>query len=351
MARVLMKGNEVIAEAAIRAGVDAFFGYPITPQNEVPEYMARELPKHGKIYLQSESELAGINMVLGASAAGVRAMTSTSGPGICLMLEAISSMALTRLPAVIVDVVRSGPGMGDLAPAQEDWKISGNGAYKVPILIPGNVQELANAVFEAFDIADQYGTPVIVMADGMLGQMMEPVDFDLLPAPRKNLPEKPWRMAGTGVKGYRTQMQLTYGRPLTEFTAKFEQETMPEIIRNETRYVAENLEDADIVVTAYGTAARMAKSAIRQIDPSVKVGFIRPQTAWPFPAEAYAKIGPNCKAVFCPEINTIGQMIDDVRIAVAGRFPVYHIGNTAQGPMNEDDIINALNEYQKGANA
>lgn len=348
MARVLFKGNEVIAEAALRAGVDAFFGYPITPQNEVPEYLAREMPKRGGVFLQTESELAGANMVLGASAAGARVMTSTSGPGLCLMLEAISSMALTRLPAVIVDVVRSGPGMGDLAPAQEDWKVSGNGAYKIPILLPGNVQELANMVFEAFDIADQYSTPVLVLADGMLGQMMEPVDFDKLPERRKNLPDKPWRMASVGAKGHRTMMTLTYGRPLTEFTDRFEHETMPKIIANETRYEAYGIEDADVVVAAYGTAARMAKAAIKEIKTDLKFGFIRPMTAWPFPKEPFEKIGPNCKAVFCPEINTIGQMIDDVRIAVAGRMPVYHIGNTAAGPMNTANIIDALRAYVEG---
>lgn len=348
MARVLFKGNEVIAEAALRAGVEAFFGYPITPQNEVPEYLARELPKRGGVFLQTESELAGINMVLGASAAGARVMTSSSGPGLCLMLEAISSMALTRLPAVIVDVVRSGPGMGDLAPAQEDWKLSGNGAYKIPILVPGNVQELANMVYEAFDIADQYSTPVLVLADGMMGQMMEPVDFDKLPPKRENLPDKPWRMASVSEKGYRTMMQLTYGRPLCEFTDRFEKETMPAIIKNEARYEAYGLEDADIVVTAYGTAARMAKAAIAELDTDQKIGFIRPLTAWPFPTEPYEKISPNCKAIFCPEINTIGQMIDDVRIAAAGRCPVYHIGNTAAGPMNTDNIIDALQTYLKG---
>ena len=348
MARILMKGNEAIAEAALRAGVDAFFGYPITPQNEVPEYLAREMPKRGKIYLQSESELSGANMVLGASAAGARVMTSTAGPGLCLMLEAMSSMSLTRLPAVFVDVVRSGPGMGDLAPAQEDWKVSGNGAYKIPILLPGNVQELAEMVYEAFDIADQYWTPVLVLADGMLGQMMEPVDFDKMPERRTNLPEKTWRMASVKEKGYRTMMQLTYGRPLTEFTDRFENETMPLIKKNEVRYEAYGLEDADIVVTAYGTAARMAKAAIKELDTDLKIGFIRPKTAWPFPEEIYSQINPKCRAVFCPEINTIGQMIDDVRIAVAGRFPVYHVGNTKEGPLNTMNIINALNAYVKG---
>ena len=347
MAKVLFKGNEVVAEAAIRAGVDAFFGYPITPQNEIPEYLSRELPKLGKVFLQSESELAGINMVYGAGAAGARVMTTSSGPGLCLMLEAISSMALTRIPCVIVDVVRSGPGMGDLAPAQEDWKLSGNGAYKIPILLPGNVQELAEMTFEAFDIADQYWTPVLVLADGMLGQMMEGVDFDKLPARRENLPEKTWRMVGVGEKGYRTKMTLHYNYTLTQFTSMFENDVMPKIIANEKRYEAWGLEDADIVVTAYGTGARMALAAIKELDTDLKIGFIRPKTAWPFPNEPYEQISDKCKAVFVPEINTIGQMIDDVRIAVQGRFPVYHIGNTADGPMNTDNIIDALNAFIK----
>jgi len=343
-----MKGNEAIAEAALRGGAQAFFGYPITPQNEIPEYMAREMPKRGGVFLQSESELSGINMVLGASASGARVITSSSGPGFSLMLEAISSMALTRLPCVLVDIVRSGPGMGDLAPAQEDYKIAGNGSYKIPVLLPGNVQEAAEMVVEAFDIADQYGTPVLILADGMIGQMMEPVDFDKMPPKRKNLPDKPWRMVGIAEKGYRTQMTIHYDMKLTESTWIFEHEVMPEIIKNEARWESFGLKDAEIVVTAYGTAARMAKSIIEDM-PDAKIGLIRPKTAWPFPYQAYEEIGPNCKAVVCAEMNTIGQMIDDVRIAVAGKYPVYHVGNTKEAPLEPENIIDKIQHLLGGA--
>ena len=345
-----MKGNEAIAEAAIRAGCQAFFGYPITPQNEIPEYLARELPKRGGTFLQSESELAAMNMVMGASAAGARVMTSSSGPGICLKLECISSMCLTRLPAVVVNVVRSGPGMGDLSAAQEDYKMSGNGAYKIPIMLPSTVQEAVEMTYEAFDIADQYRMPVLVLADGMIGQMMEGVDFDKLPPRRENLPDKPWRISCVEEKGYRTQMTLhgeIPGLPLCHATDKLENEIYPEIIKNECKVEVVGVEDADIVFAAYGTAARMAKSVIMDMakeKPDLKVGIIRPKTAWPFPSEAFEKINPNCKAVIVPEINIVGQMIDDVKIAVAGRWPVYHVGNTKNGPLNTDDITNKLIE-------
>ena len=350
MARILMKGNEAIAEAAIRAGCQAFFGYPITPQNEIPEYLSRELPKQGGTFLQSESELAAMNMVMGASAAGARVMTSSSGPGICLKLECISSMCLTRLPAVVVNVVRSGPGMGDLAAAQEDYKMAGNGAYKIPILLPSTVQEAVEMTYEAFDIADQYRTPVLVLADGMIGQMMEGVDFDKLPAKRENLPEKPWRVSSVKDKGYRTQLTLhgeVPGRPLCDATYELEHVVYPAIKANECKVEVVGVEDADIVFSAYGTAARMAKSVIMdmaQEKPELKIGIIRPKTAWPFPYEAYDKINPNCKAIIVPEINIMGQMIDDVKIAAAGRWPVYHVGNTKEGPLNTDDITNKLIE-------
>lgn len=347
MARVLMKGNEAIAEAAIRAGADAFFGYPITPQNEIPEYLSREMPKHGAKFFQCESELSAINMVLGASAAGARVFTSSSGPGLSLMLEAISSMALTRLPCVIIDVMRSGPGMGDLAPAQEDYKLAGNGSYKIPILLPTNVQHAVEAVYEAFDIADQYETPVLVLADGMIGQMMEPVDFSLLPPKRTDLPEKSWRLTGTNEKGYRTEMLLTYGRPLTEVTWEFENKTMPKILANEVRYNSVDVEDADIVIVAYGTASRMAKQAIIDSTSNLKIGLLTPYTAWPFPEAAFDAINPNCKAILCAEINTIGQMIDDVRIAVRGRWPVFHVGNSRTGPMTQMEILEKIDEFKE----
>lgn len=346
MARVLTKGNEAIAEAILQAGCEAFFAYPITPQNEIPEYCAREMPKRGQgFFLQAESEVAGINMIWGAAATGARVVTTTSGPGLSLMLEAVSSLSLTRIPCVIVNVMRSGPGMGDLAPAQEDINMRGNGAYRVPILLPGNVQEAANMVYEAFDIADQYWTPVIVMADGMIGQMMEAVDFDKLPPRRENLPEKTWRLAGTGEKGYRTKMSIHYDYKLTEATDILENESYPAMIANETRWEANDIENADIVLTAYGTAARMC-SFVKKKDKykNINIGIIRPKTYWPFPYLPYEEIGDQCKAILCAEINIMGELIDQVKVATKGRFPVVHVGNRKEGILNTKFIEEALDK-------
>lgn len=349
MAKVLMKGNEAIAEAICRAGATAAFGYPITPQNEIPEYLSRELGKRGGFFLQTESELAGINMVLGASAAGARVVTTTSGPGLSLMLETISSMTLTRLPCVIIDVCRSGPGMGDLAPAQEDLKVSGNGSHKFPILLPGTVQETVETVYDAFDMADKYWTPVLVIVDGMIGQMMEPVDFDKLPPRRENLPEKTWRLAGVGEKGFRTKMSIHYNDTLCERTDKMENIWFPEICANEQRSADSGIEDADIVFVSYGTASRMVRTVIKEnADPELKIGWIQCKTYWPFPVEPFSRINPNCKAVIVPEINIVGQLIDDVRIAVAGKYPVFHVGNTKDGPLTVSGVADKLNEVWGG---
>lgn len=341
MARVLFKGNEVIAEAALRAGVEAFFGYPITPQNEVPEYLAREMPKRGGVFLQTESELAGINMVLGASAAGARVMTSSSGPGLCLMLEAISSMALTRLPAVIVDVVRSGPGMGDLAPAQEDWKLSGNGAYKIPILLPGNVQELANMVFEAFDIADQYSTPVLVLADGMLGQMMEPVEFK---DPGENAKiDKPWALTGHQFKRPHNVVNSLYLKPADlERLVKERFERYETIKKTEQRAEEYLVDDADIVVVAYGASSRVARSAVNAARAEgIKAGLIRPITLWPFPTDALQRAAQHVKKFLAVEMS-MGQMVDDVRLAIHDQKPVEFYGRTGGMIPTPAEVLGAV---------
>jgi len=349
MAKVLMKGNEAIAEAAIRAGCQAFFGYPITPQSEIPEYFSRELPKRDGIFLQAESEIAAMNMVMGASASGARVMTSTSGPGYCLKLEALAAMTLTRLPAVIVVVMRNGPAFGTMKAAQEDYRMTGNGGYKVLTFAPSTVQEAAEMVFEAFDIADQYRNPVVVLADGMIGQMMGPVDFDKVPAKRLELPEKGWALHGKNSRGGEPIFHfIPEGR--THYGEKYEAETVlyPEIIRNETRVETKGLDDADIVLTAYGTAARMCKAAQEILGDKIKLGFIRPKTLWPFPYDAYNQIGPGCKAIICPEINIIGQMIDDVRIAAEGRWPVYHVGDSANDFLTPQQIVDKVLEIWEG---
>lgn len=349
MAKVLMKGNEAMAEAAIRAGCRAFFGYPITPQSEIPEYFSRELPKYNGVFLQAESELAAMNMVMGASASGARVMTSTSGPGYCLKLETLAAMTLTRLPAVIVVVMRNGPAFGTMKAAQEDYRMIGNGGYKVVTFAPSNVQEAADMTFEAFDIADQYRNPVVIMADGIIGQMMGGVDFDKVPQKRANLPEKDWALHGKGSRGGKPVFHfLPEGR--SHYGEKYEAGTVvyPEIIRKETRVELVDVEDADIVLASYGTAARMSRVAMEELEGKVKLGLIRPKTLWPFPYEAFEKIGPNCKAIVCPEINVGGQMIDDVKIAAAGRWPVHHVGDSAVDFLTPARITEKVLEVWEG---
>lgn len=339
MAKVLMKGNEAVAEAIVRAEADAFFGYPITPQTEIPEYLSREMPKHGKLFLQCESELSAINMLFGASAAGARVVTSSSSVGIDLMLETISAMAGIRMPVVIVDMCRNGPGMGNLEAAQEDYHMHANGSYKIPILLPATVQEAVEMTYEAFDIAEQYRTPVLVLADGMIGQMMEGVDFGKLPARREFERDRSWCVNGKGTKGYRNRITINTV-PLYQQQQILETEIYPAIREKECRVETVNVEHAELVLCAYGTASRMAKSAIKDLEEElgIRIGLIRPMTGWPFPHGAFGQIAPECRAVIVPEINIVGQMIDDVKIAVQGKCPVLHCGNTAKGMLNEDNI-------------
>lgn len=349
MAKVLMKGNEAMAEAAIRAGCKAFFGYPITPQNEIPEYFSRELPKVNGVFLQAESEMAAMSMVMGASASGARVMTSTSGPGYCLKLEALAAMTLTRLPAVVVVVMRNGPAFGTMKAAQEDYRMIGNGGYKVITYAPSSVQEAADMTYEAFDVADQYRNPVVILADGMIGQMMGSVDFDNLPIKRMDLPEKTWALHGKKDRGGKPVfLFLPEGK--THYGEKYEAETIlyPEMIRNETRVEITNVEDAEIVMVAYGTAARMCRAVVEELGEEIKLGIIRPKTLWPFPFEAFEEIGSDCKFIVCPEINIIGQMIDDVKIAAAGRWPVHHVGDSATGPLTPERIADKVAELWKG---
>lgn len=350
MAKVLMKGNEAMAEAAIQAGCQAFFGYPITPQSEIPEYFSRELPARNGVFLQAESEMAAMNMVMGASAAGARVMTSTSGPGFCLKLEALAAMTLTRLPAVIVVVMRSGPAFGTMKAAQEDYRMCGNGGYRVVTLAPSDVQEAAAMVYEAFDIADQYRNPVVILADGMIGQMMGGVDFDKMPPRREGLPEKNWALLGSDSRGGNPQAIL-FPVGQSHYIEKHiaETELYPQIIQQETRAELIGLEDAEIVLVAYGTAARMCKAAREALAGKINVGILRPKTLWPYPYAAFEQIGARCKAIVCPEINILGQMIDDVKIASAGRWPVFHVGDSRTDFLTPDAIIEKVRQVWKEA--
>lgn len=329
MAKVLMKGNEAIGAAAIKAGCKYFFGYPITPQSELPEYMSSELPKVGGVFLQAESEVAAINMVYGAAGAGVRVMTSTSSPGMALKQEGITYCAGAELPCVIVNVMRGGPGLGGIQPSQSDYfqatRGGGNGDYRTLVYAPASIQELVDYVMESFVKADQYRMPVIVLADGMIGQMMEAVEFK---EPKQvKLEEKTWATDGTKGKRKPNVINSLYLDPqsLEDHNWKLDRR-YKEIEKNEVLVESFGLEDADVVCVAYGTTARIVKNAIEDCKAKgLKVGLIRPITLWPFPYDEFKKINPNCKGLLTIEMST-GQMIDDVKIAAEGKFPVYFNG-------------------------
>lgn len=351
MTKVLMKGNEAVGAAAIAAGCKFFFGYPITPQNEIPEYMARELGKNGGVFVQAESEVAAINMVYGASGAGARVMTSSSSPGIALKQEGISYLAGAELPCVIVDMMRGGPGLGSIQPAQGDYFLAtrggGNGDYRMIVLAPGDVQELVDLVMEGFDLADLYRTPVMVLGDGMIGQMMEPVEFRY--KNRTDLPEKTWSTDGTGGKRKPNIINSLYlaAEALEEHNIKL-QEKFKKIRENEKRVEAVNIEDADIVLSAYGTTSRIVKTAISKLTKEgYKVGLIRPISLYPFPNEPFEKINPNCKGVLVVEMNA-GQMVDDVKISLNGSMPTHFYGRSGGMVPTPEAIVEKAKEILGG---
>ncbi|MEE4241459.1 MAG: 3-methyl-2-oxobutanoate dehydrogenase subunit VorB, partial [Desulfopila sp.] len=291
MAKQLMKGNEALAMAAIEAGCTHFFGYPITPQNEISEYLARELPLHGGVFLQAESEIAAINMVYGASAAGARVLTSSSSPGIALMQEGMSLLAAAELPAVIVNVQRGGPGIGTIQPSQADYyqmtRGGGNGDYRIPSLAPASVQESVEMMGEAFEMADFYRTPVFLVSDGILGQMMEPVEPGA--TAHRELPQKTWKVSGHGNRrAPRTIKTLALEPEILEKINMNLQEKYRRIVSGESRWEACRIKEAEVVVVAYGTTSRIVKNAIDLLAGATAVGLIRPQTLWPFPVDAFA---------------------------------------------------------------
>ncbi len=351
MAKVLMKGNEAIGAAAIEAGCKYFFGYPITPQSELPEYMARELPKIGGVFLQAESEIAAINMVYGAAGSGVRVMTSSSSPGISLKQEGISYLAGAELPCVIVNIMRGGPGLGGIQPSQTDYfqatRGGGNGDYRLVVLAPANVQELVDLIIEGFDIADQYRNPVMILGDGMIGQMMEPIEFK---EPKKReLPTKDWATVGTEGKREPNIINSLYlSAEVLEKHNEHLQAKYNTIKENEVKVESYNIEDADVVISAYGTTSRIAKTAISQLEKEgYKVGLIRPITLWPFPYKEFEKINKDCKGILTVEMNT-GQMIDDIEIAVKGKYPVYFHGRTGGMVPTPDEIIDKVKKIYGG---
>jgi len=329
VAKVLMNGNSAIAEAAIRAGCQCYFGYPITPQNELTEYMAAHLgKKKGCSFIQAESEISAINMVFGASVVGARAMTSSSGPGISLKQEGISYLAACELPAVIVNMSRGGPGLGSISASQSDYfqatRGGGHGDYRTIVLAPSSVQEMADLTHRAFDLADKYSIPVIILGDGMLGQMMEPVEFNH-EAP-KELPIR--SNALRGAKGRSSRIIKTFTSKPTELEelnwSLFRRYGM--IKKQETTYETFLVEDAELIVVAFGITARIARGAIKTIRRmGLKVGMLKPITLWPFPGEIIQELANRTKHFLVLELN-MGQMVEDVQLALEGRGGVYFYG-------------------------
>lgn len=349
--KLLMKGNEVIAEAAIRAGCRHYFGYPITPQTEIAHYMAKKMPKIDGTFVQAESEVAAINMVYGAASAGARVMTSSSSPGISLKQEGISYASCAELPAVIVNVVRCGPGLGGILPAQCDYfqavKGGGHGDYKMVTLAPCSVQELYELTVEAFNISDKYRILTMIMADGVLGQMMEVVEFkeeeDIYKA------DKSWAVTGTGMKREHNIVTSIYIEPevLEKHNLKL-QAKYAAIAEAETRVEVYNCEDADVIVSAFGTVARIIKNVIKTAaQKGIKVGLIRPITLWPFPTAAFEKYAEVPKAFLSVEMNA-GQMVEDVRLAVNGKRPVYFHGRMGGMIPTQKEILDKIKEIVKG---
>ena len=341
-----MCGNEALAEAAIIAGVDAYFGYPITPQNEITAYMSKRMPEEGRVFVQSESELAAINMVFGASATGKRAMTTSSSPGVSLMQEGISYLAGAELPAVVVNVMRGGPGLGNIAPSQGDYfqatRGGGHGDYRTITLGPSNVQELVNCMPLAFDLADQYQTPVMVLADGILGQMMEPISFKK--KARRKLPPKDWALTGAEGREQNIVRSLWLKEgALEELNYKL-QAKYKQVEKNEVLCEQYEVATAEIVVVAYGVAARIVRSAVQKArEEGIRAGWLRPITLWPFPTEQISKAAEDFKIFLTVELSC-GQMVEDVKLAVAGKAPVLFYGRPGGGVPTVDEVLQKIKQ-------
>jgi 2-oxoglutarate/2-oxoacid ferredoxin oxidoreductase subunit alpha len=355
--RILIKGNEAIAEAAVRAGCDAYFGYPITPQAELLEWMARRMPQEGRAFIQAESELGAINMALGAAAAGARVLVSSSSPGISLMAEAMSYMAGDELPMVLVNVMRGGPGLGSIQPSQSDYfqavKGHGHGDYRVPVLAPASIGEAIELVSLSFELAETYRTPVILLADGLLGQAMEPVEQHYREPARRS---GAWALGGADGRPPRVVHSL-YLQPeeLEEHNRRL-QAKFAVIAGREVRWDGDRLDDADLLVVAYGTAARICRTAVaRARAAGLNAGLFRPITLWPFPdsqlADLVAPPGRDApppdgrqraiRGALVVELSA-GQLVEDVRLAISGRVPVRFLGRTGGMVPTPDDILGAL---------
>ncbi len=340
--KVLMKGNEALSEAAIRAGATLYFGYPITPQNEVGEYMSRRLPTiPGGAYIQAETEVASINMVYGAVAAGRRALTSSSSPGISLMMEGISYLAGAELPAVVVSIMRGGPGLGNINPEQADYfqatKGGGHGSYRLIVLAPATVQEMADLTVLAFDLADKYRNPVMVAADGNLGQMMEPVEL------QESYPDthdkSSWAVTGRkGRAGHTITSIYLDADEMEQYIHKL-QAKYDDVERHEVRFEEYLTADAEVVLVAYGIVARVVRTVVETLRAEgIRAGLVRPITLWPYPSAVLRRLADSAKFFLSVEMST-GQMVEDVRLSVEGRRPVYFYGRSGGNVPTPAEVV------------
>lgn len=351
MEKKFMTGNEAIAEAAVQAGCRYYFGYPITPQNEIPEYMSRRLPEVGGVFIQAESEIAAIYMVFGAAGAGGRAMTSSSSPGISLKQEGISYIAAAELPCVIANIMRGGPGLGGIQPSQSDYfqatKGGGHGDYHLLVLAPSTVQEAVSLTMDAFDLADKYRNPVMLLGDGYIGQMMEPVVFEKKAPP--SLPAKEWAL--TGAKGRPANLVKTLNLDpvvLEKHNLKIHRK-LEEMAKNEVRVENYLTDDAEIIIAAYGTVARIAKTAIQVLrKKGVRAGLIRPITLYPFPYKAFEDVTSRVKRILVVEMS-MGQMVEDVKLGVCGKADVRFYGRTGGMVPSYDEIVVETEKFVKEA--
>jgi 2-oxoglutarate ferredoxin oxidoreductase subunit alpha len=345
----LMKGNETLAEAALRAGCEGYFGYPITPQSEIPEYLSAEMPKRGKVFLQAESEVASINMLYGAAGAGFKAMTTSSSPGISLMLEGISYIAAAELPCVVANVVRGGPGLGTIQPSQCDYfqavKGGGHGDYRMPVLAPSTVQEIADLTYLSFDLAWKYRTPVMLMLDGALGQMMEKVEFKPYTEPPRDLS---WCTRGKPLNGERRVITSLHIQPeLMEKVNHKLQAKYREIEKNETRYDAYNIDDAEVAIVAFGLSARIGSKVMNMMRAKGhKVGLVKPITLWPYPTKVISDLSRKVKGLYVLELNA-GQMIEDVRLAVEGRTRIGSYNRMGGMIFSPEEIVEHFEPFCK----
>lgn len=349
--RVLMKGNEALAEAALCAGCRHFFGYPITPQTELAAYMAKRMPKIGGTFLQAESEVAAINMVFGAASSGVRVMTSSSSPGVSLKSEGISYIAGCDLPCVIINVQRGGPGLGGIQPSQADYwqatKALGHGDFQLLVFAPSTVQEMVDTVGDAFDLADKYRMPAMILADGMLGQMMEPVEIDTEKAAKQF--DKSWAAAG-----HKNEREHNVINSLYMLPEELEKTIVERFKRYDAIKAAEQrsesylTDDADIVIVAYGASSRVARSAVNSARAEgIKVGLFRPITLWPFPTDKLNALADSAKHFLCVEMS-MGQMVDDVKLCVNGRKEVSFFGRTGGVIPTPAEILDQIKKISGG---